>query len=147
LRFFAPVKDFSHAFLARLTQIDYARAYAVAAFEEETGAMLGGVRLMLNADRTKGEFAILVGPQMKGRSLGSALMNEMIENARRFDLEEVEGLILSENEAMLGLCKALGFRLASAANEPGVMHAVLSLRRPAEDACGLQDTGTPTSYG
>jgi acetyltransferase len=147
LRFFAPVKDFSHAFLARLTQIDYARAYAVAAFEEETGAMLGGVRLMLNADRTKGEFAILVGPQMKGRSLGSALMNEMIENARRFDLEEVEGLILSENEAMLGLCKTLGFRLASAANEPGVMHAVLSLRRPAEDACGLQDTGTPTSYG
>jgi acetyltransferase len=28
LRFFAPVKDFSHAFIARFTQIDYARAMA-----------------------------------------------------------------------------------------------------------------------
>jgi acetyltransferase len=26
LRFFAPVKDFSHTFIARFTQIDYARA-------------------------------------------------------------------------------------------------------------------------
>jgi hypothetical protein len=32
LRFFAPVKDFSHAFIARLTQIDYARAMAFVGF-------------------------------------------------------------------------------------------------------------------
>src|SRR5215471_13521438 len=31
LRFFAPVKDFGHAFVARLTQIDYARAMAFVA--------------------------------------------------------------------------------------------------------------------
>ena len=31
LRFFAPIKTFSHAFLARLTQLDYARAIAFAA--------------------------------------------------------------------------------------------------------------------
>ena len=28
LRFFAPVKEFGHRFIARLTQIDYARAMA-----------------------------------------------------------------------------------------------------------------------
>ena len=31
LRFFAPIKSFTHAFVARLTQIDYARTYAVVA--------------------------------------------------------------------------------------------------------------------
>jgi acetyltransferase len=36
LRFFAPVRDFSHTFLARLTQLDYARAIAFVAFDEET---------------------------------------------------------------------------------------------------------------
>ena len=34
LRFFAPVKEFGHAFIARLTQIDYARAMAFIAIEE-----------------------------------------------------------------------------------------------------------------
>ena len=45
LRFFAPVKEFSHAFIARLTQIDYARAMAFIAIDEATGQMLGVVRL------------------------------------------------------------------------------------------------------
>ena len=45
LRFFAPVKDFSHTFIARFTQIDYARAMAFIALDEATGAMLGVVRL------------------------------------------------------------------------------------------------------
>src|SRR5262249_14408903 len=37
LRFFAPVKDFGHAFVARFTQIDYARAMAFIAIEEASG--------------------------------------------------------------------------------------------------------------
>src|SRR5262249_28045900 len=41
LRFFAPVKEFSHSFIARFTQIDYARAMAFIAIEEATAAMLG----------------------------------------------------------------------------------------------------------
>ena len=34
LRFFAPMKEFSHEFIARLTQLDYARAMAFLAFDE-----------------------------------------------------------------------------------------------------------------
>ena len=50
LRFFAPVKEFSHAFLARSSQIDYARAMAFIAIEEATGEMLGVVRLHADAN-------------------------------------------------------------------------------------------------
>ena len=34
LRFFAPMKEFTHEFIARLTQLDYARAMAFVAFDE-----------------------------------------------------------------------------------------------------------------
>ena len=75
LRFFAPVKEFSHAFIARLTQIDYARAMAFIAIDEATGEMLGVVRLHANADYDRGEYAILLRSDLKGRGLGWLLMS------------------------------------------------------------------------
>ena len=45
LRFFAPMKQFSHQFIARLTQLDYARAMAFVAFDENTKELLGVVRI------------------------------------------------------------------------------------------------------
>ncbi len=74
LRFFAPLKDFGHAFVARLTQIDYARAMAFIAIEETTGNMLGVVRLHADANYVTGEYAILVRSDLKGRGLGWLLM-------------------------------------------------------------------------
>src|SRR5262249_1571639 len=60
LRFFAPVKEFGHTFVARFTQIDYARAMAFIAIEESSGNMLGVVRLHADANYERGEYAILV---------------------------------------------------------------------------------------
>ena len=37
LRFFAAVRDFSHSFIARLVQIDYARAIAFVALMRRAG--------------------------------------------------------------------------------------------------------------
>jgi acetyltransferase len=45
LRLFAPVTEFSRAFIARLTQLDYAKAMAFIALDEVTGEMLGVARL------------------------------------------------------------------------------------------------------
>jgi acetyltransferase len=39
LRFFAPMKEFSHEFIARLTQLDYARAMAFVALDETSDEM------------------------------------------------------------------------------------------------------------
>jgi hypothetical protein len=44
LRFFAPVKEFGHAFIARFTQIDYARAMAFIAMEKCSGKIPMGAR-------------------------------------------------------------------------------------------------------
>ena len=82
LRFFAPVKEFGHRFIARLTQIDYARAMAFVAIEEATGNMLGVIRLHADANYDSGEYAVLVRSDLKGRGLGYLLMQMIIEYAR-----------------------------------------------------------------
>jgi hypothetical protein len=45
LRFFAPLRTFSHDFIARPTQIDYARAMAFVAIDEQRQELLGVIRL------------------------------------------------------------------------------------------------------
>jgi acetyltransferase len=109
LRFFAPVREFSQKFIARLTQIDYARAIALVAIDPASGEMLGAVRLHADANFDRGEYAILVRSDLKGHGLGWSLMQIMIEYARWLGLKTVEGQVLRENTTMLAMCRGLGF--------------------------------------
>jgi acetyltransferase len=128
LRFFAPIKEFGHAFVARLTQIDYARAMAFVAFDETTRELLGGVRLHVDANHESGEYAVLLRSDLKGRGLGWQLMQLIIEYARNEGLRRIEGQVLAENTVMLQMCRQLGFKVE---HEPGagdIMKVVLQLR-------------------
>jgi acetyltransferase len=112
LRFFAPVKEHGHAFVARLTQIDYARAMAFLAIAEASGELLGVVRMHSDADYRNGEYAVLVRSDLKGRGLGYLLMQTIIEYARAEALAVIEGQVLRENTTMLAMCRELGFSIA-----------------------------------
>ena len=120
LRFFAPVKEFGHAFIARFTQIDYARAMAFIAIDEASGKMLGVVRLHADANYDTGEYAILVRSDLKGRGLGWLLMQMIIEYARAEGLKTVEGQVLRENTTMLAMCRELGFEIAADPDDTNV---------------------------
>jgi len=109
LRFFAPIKEFSHAFVARLTQLDYARAMAFIAIDSSSGAMLGVVRLHANANYDAAEYAVLVRSDCKGRGLGWLLMQTMIDYASAEGLQTVEGQVLQDNTTMIAMCRELGF--------------------------------------
>ena len=74
LRFFAPMKEFTHQFIARLTQLDYARAMAFVAFDEASNELVGVVRIHSDSIYESGEYAILLRSDLKGRGLGWALM-------------------------------------------------------------------------
>ena len=82
LRFFAPMKEFTHEFIARLTQLDYARAMAFVAFDEATNEIVGVVRIHSDSIYESGEYAILLRSDLKGRGLGWALMQLIIEYAK-----------------------------------------------------------------
>lgn len=120
LRFFAPIKEFSHAFIARFTQIDYARAMAFIAIAERDGAMLGVVRLHANSAYDKGEYAILVRSDLKGHGLGWRLMQLLIEYARAEGIRAIEGQVLCENTTMLAMCRQLGFDVGPDASDPAI---------------------------
>jgi acetyltransferase len=127
LRFFAPVKEFSHTFIARFTQIDYARAMAFIAINEATGEMLGVVRLHSDADFDTAEFAILVRSDQKGHGLGWQLMQLIIAYGRAQAIRTVHGQVLQENAAMLDMCRNLGFQVKADPEDPSLVVVTLSL--------------------
>ena len=127
LRFFAPVKEFSHTFIARLTQIDYARAMAFVALNEDSGEMLGGVRLHSDANHETGEYAILLRSDLKGLGLGWLLMKTMIEYASAEGLRVIEGEVLRDNTTMLAMCGELGFDVEPDAEDSNLCRVVLAL--------------------
>jgi acetyltransferase len=129
MRFFAPIKEFTHAFIARLTQIDYARAMAFVAIEESSGKLLGAVRLHANANYDCGEFAILVRSDLKGHGLGWLLMQMIIEYARAEGIGTIEGQVLRENTSMLAMCRELGFQVAADPHDVGICVVTLTPTR------------------
>ncbi|RTL64050.1 MAG: GNAT family N-acetyltransferase [Hyphomicrobiales bacterium] len=129
LRFFSAAPDLSHRFLARLTQIDYAREIAFVAIAKESGALLGVVRLILDPDETEGEYAILVRSDLKGLGLGWRLMQQVIAYAEAHRIGEIQGLVLRGNRTMLDMCRKLGFSVEPDADDDKVMRVVLPLAR------------------
>lgn len=127
LRFFAPIKEFGHTFIARLTQLDYARSIAFLAIDERTGAMLGSVRLHADANYDTAEYAVLVRSDLKGRGIGWTLMQLAIEYARSEGIREIEGQVLQQNTTMLAMCRELGFSVAPDHHSSDIRNVRLSL--------------------
>ncbi|MFT4196720.1 MAG: GNAT family N-acetyltransferase, partial [Pseudoxanthomonas sp.] len=135
LRFFQSVKHFTHEFIARLTQLDYARSIALVAIDPRRGQMLGAVRLLADANYDRGEYGILVRSDLKGHGLGWQLMRIMIEYAHWQGLRMVEGQVLRENRHMLDMCRSLGFTIKPDPDDASLMRVTLAVgeaaRQPA----------------
>jgi acetyltransferase len=127
LRFFAPMKEFSHEFIARLTQLDYARAMAFAAFDEATNELVGVVRIHSDSIYESGEYAILLRSDLKGRGLGWTLMQMIIEYAKSEGLKAISGDVLTENTVMLAMCRSLGFEVKPDPVEHDICNVRLAL--------------------
>ena len=127
LRFFAPMKEFTHEFIARLTQLDYARAMAFVAFDEATNELVGVVRIHSDSMYQNGEYAILLRSDLKGRGLGWALMQLIIEYAKSEGLKTISGDVLQENTIMLEMCRNLGFEVKTDPVEHGICDVKLKL--------------------
>ncbi|WP_150524719.1 GNAT family N-acetyltransferase [Roseibium sediminis] len=134
LRFFAPVRDFNRKFLARLTQLDYARAMAFAAIDPKSGELLGVVRLHADPDHKTGEYAVMVRSDLKGVGLGLALMKLIIHYAKADGIETIRGEVLKENTNMLSMCEALGFDVHTSPGDPGIAEVILPVGQAAREA-------------
>jgi GNAT superfamily N-acetyltransferase len=127
LRFFDSIKEFSHQFIAKLAELDYLRAMALVAIDEASSEMLGVVWLYTDSVHETGEYAILLRSDLKGRGLGWALMQLIIEYAKSEGLKQISGQILQENSVMLKMCRELGFEVKIDAEDLGVYDVELVL--------------------
>jgi len=130
LRFFHPMKEFPHSFVARFTQLDYARAMAFVASDGVSGEVIGLVQLHSDASYETAEYAVLLRSDLKGKGLGWALMQLLIEYARTEGLKSLSGEVLRDNATMLTMCRELGFDIKSDPKDAAIMLVSLDLAAP-----------------
>lgn len=107
-RFFGVIREPEHSQLARYTQIDYDREMAFVAVTEAK-RILGVARLSADRARRRGEFAVVVRSDIKGRGLGRVLLEKLIHYSAECGHRELIGQVLFHNHRMLNLARELGF--------------------------------------
>jgi acetyltransferase len=126
LRLFSSLQHLSHEFIARLTQIDYARAMAFVALDPATGELLGVSRLSADPDYSRAEFAVIVRSDLQGNGIGFALLRRLIEYAKAEGIGELWAYVLLENANMLRMCTEFGFELRNKEDDRNVVLATLN---------------------
>jgi acetyltransferase len=121
LRYFTAMAGLSHQLAARLAQIDYDREMALLALPAGIDQALGVARFSADPDNRRAEYAVEVRSDWKGRGLGYLLMTRLITVARRRGVGELVGEVLSENRAMLQMCRDLGFAVGADSGDRGLM--------------------------
>jgi acetyltransferase len=127
MRFFTAKPNSSHRFLARLTQIDYAREMTFVATTMNGDEILGVASLAADPDYTHAEYAVLVRSDLKGKGLGWALMRHLIAYAKAEGLTELFGEVLTLNTTMLSMCRDLGFVISEEAGDVTTRRVTLDL--------------------
>src|SRR5260370_24382086 len=100
---------------------------AFVALEEVTNEMVGVVRIQPDSIYETGEYAILLRSDLKGRGLGWALMQLIIEYAKSEGLKTISGDVLQENTVMLEMCRNLGFEVKTDLCEHHISDVKLTL--------------------
>jgi acetyltransferase len=128
MRFFGTMRNLPRSQLARFTQIDYDREMALVAIErgpDGTERSLGEVRVVADPDNAVADFAIVVSSPMKGRGLGTLLLQSIVDYSRSRGTGELRGETMVGNLRMQNLARDLGFEL-----KPGSDLGTIGLRLP-----------------
>ena len=122
-RFVSSFNELPATMLSRFTLIDYDREMALVAVVKdrttnpdgtfmEIDRIVGVSRYVITPDQASCEFALVVAEDMKGRGLGTRLMESIMDAARERGLGEIVGLVLRSNAPMLQLMRGMGFASA-----------------------------------
>jgi RimJ/RimL family protein N-acetyltransferase len=105
----------------RWTHIDRHREGAIIATVPMDGVeqQIGVARYAAQPGEREAEIAVVISDAWQGRGLGVPLLIDLIDLARRSGMTRLVGTTLSENAAMIGLGRRLGFR---SSRQPGVAY-------------------------
>jgi acetyltransferase len=108
LRFLRSVRQLSEQLLAQLTEIDYEQNMAFVV-EGLKGDIMAVTRLVRDGCRKSAEYAIIVRSDLQKQGLGTLMQKLLLDYASSLGLNEVWGLMDSENRRALNLATKLGF--------------------------------------
>jgi acetyltransferase len=103
----------SHARLARLCFVDYAREMALVTIHRDPASgrdeIIGVGRLCQEPGLRQAEYAIVISDSWQGRGLGTRLLNRLVEIGRKEGLRRITATILTDNVEMQRVSEKVGF--------------------------------------
>jgi len=120
MRFLGQIGEPSDSLIRKLTEIDYQHDMAFIALSREGGVFheVGVSRYSLAPDGQSCECAVTVADAWQGKGLGTALMRDLIDIARRRGIRSMFSIDANENERMRQLARDLGFKREQAPDDP-----------------------------
>ena len=115
--------------IKRWTQVDRPREGVLIATVRSQGEeqQIGVARYAIDGEDGEADFAIVIGDAWHGIGVGAHLVSSLIELARKSGVGQLSGITLSENRAMLGLARRLGFKLSRVPGDGIVTRVSLAL--------------------
>jgi len=123
-----------------MTDVDYDRHLAFVCTVDTDGRerLVGEARYVANPGGESCDFGILIEDAWRKTGIAGLLMEALIRAARARGFGSMEGLVLSENTAMLRFAHALGFEVVPEPGDLTTMRIVLRLQRdPGERSASL----------
>lgn len=111
MRFLGQVAEPGDSLLRKLTELDYQHDMAFIALAREDGITreVGVSRYSLTPDGKQCECAVTVADAWQGKGLGTILMRDLIDIARRRGIRSMFSIDAADNEKMRELARDLGF--------------------------------------
>lgn len=132
LRFAHAISKLPDEFLEDVLELDYEKEMAFVAITENTEGnqeIIGIARYVSDATGNACEFSIGVSDQYTTHGIGMNLMKQLINYARKNNLQKMIGYILTGNTKMLIMTQELGFEIEPSVNEPDFKIATLYLQQ------------------
>lgn len=111
-RFQNGIRELAPGVLAQLMEVDYRASMAFVAVVSEHGQrrIIGEARYATALDGAgAAEFALAVADAWQGRGIGRLLFGRLLQYAQRAGIAQMQGDVLHDNRAMLGLARRFGF--------------------------------------
>jgi acetyltransferase len=130
LEFVSLDKRIAHERLIRMCCVDYDRCVALVAEIEDKGKkkeIIGVIRVSKIPGTDQADFAMIIADRFHNQGLGTLLLEQAIDMAKKENIKLLTALILKDNEVMLHLCKKYHFTLTPSSEVPGIVEGQLRL--------------------